>query len=433
MNTQKYSGEGRTFARYVSQNILSMIGMSCYIMVDTYFISKAAGADGITVLNLTLPIYSIIYGLGELIGTGASVYYAVSRSADRERYFAQSILWILLIGGLISVICQPNTSRILRLMGGDPGIVALGTPYLSIVFCYTIFFMANFAFLGFIRNDGAPGLCMVATIASSIFNMIFDYVFMFLMKMGLRGAALATAISPIISMLICSMHFLKKENAIRFKPGRMSVRIFIKSLRLGISACVTEMATSVTTAVFNFLVLGLRGNIGVAAYGVVANYAIIANSFFNGIAQGSQPLISRNYTKGDEGALRRTIFRALATALSIAALLYLGVWAGTDWLVALFNSEGREDLAGMAFVGMRIYFVGFFFSGFNIVMASSLNARNESRPAAIISLGRGVVFIVVCAFLLSHLFGMTGIWMAFPAAEILTFVLVLVLTRDRKV
>ena len=142
------------------------------------------------------------------------------------------------------------------------------------------------------RNDGDPSLAMVATLSSSLFNVVFDYIFMFPMGLGLAGAALATAVSPIISISICSRHFFKKENSVQFVRQRPSARLLGQSCQLGISGFVGEMSSGVTTTVFNFLLLGLAGNVAVAAYGVVANFALVTTAIFNGVAQGAQPLVS---------------------------------------------------------------------------------------------------------------------------------------------
>ena len=147
---------------------------------------------------------------------------------------------------------------------------------------------------------------MVATLSGSLFNVVFDYIFMFPLGLGLAGAALATAVSPIISIAICSRHFFKKENTLQFVRQMPSVRLLGQSCQLGISGFVGELSSGVTTTVFNFLLLGLAGNVGVAAYGVVANFALVATAIFNGVAQGAQPLVSRCYGQNDHAGARET-------------------------------------------------------------------------------------------------------------------------------
>ena len=300
------------FVKYVSQNIFGLLGTSCYILADTYFIAQAAGTDGVTLLNLCLPIYNFIFAIGSMIGL---------------------------------------------------------------------------------------------------------------------GAALATAISPMLSIAICSTHFLKQSNTVAFVRKAPSLRLLAQSCQLGISGFVGELSSGVTTTVFNFLLLRLAGNVAVAAYGVVANFALVATAIFNGVAQGAQPLVSQCYGRNEMAGAKKLLLLGCGTALGLAAVLYGVVFGFTDSLVALFNSENSALMAEFAHSGMRIYFAGYFFAGCNIVAAGYLGAVDRPTEASITSLCRGMAAIVVCSLVLSALFGMAGVWAAFPASEAITFALTLYLLK----
>ena len=426
----------KQFFKYVSQNIFGLLGTSCYILADTYFISQAAGTDGVTLLNLCLPIYNFIFAIGAMVGLGAATRYAILRAQGDERcqrYFSNAIFCAcaLSVPFLLAGIFAPGS--LLRLMGGDAEIVALGIPYARIFLMLTPFFMCNYIVSAFVRNDGDPSLAlaMVATLSSSLFNVVFDYIFMFPMGLGLAGAALATAVSPIISISICSRHFFKKENGVEFVRRMPSVKLLGQSCQLGISGFVGEMSSGVTTTVFNLLLLGLAGNVAVAAYGVVANFALVATAIFNGVAQGAQPLVSECYGKGDRTGTRKLLLLGSGTALVLAAVLYSVVFGATDALVGIFNSENSVRMAQFAHMGMRLYFIGYFFAGFNIVAAGYLSATDRPAEASITSICRGMAAIVVCSLVLSRLFGMNGVWAAFPASELLTALLTLFLLLRR--
>ena len=420
----------KQFFKYVSQNIFGLLGTSCYILADTYFISQAAGTDGVTLLNLCLPIYNFIFAIGSMMGLGAATRYAILRAQndDRaQRYFSNAIFCACIAAVpfvLVGLFC-PGT--LLKLMGGDAGIVALGIPYARIFLMFTPFFMCNYIVSAFVRNDGDPSLAMVATLSGSLFNVLFDYIFMFPMGLGLAGAALATAVAPVLSIAICSRHFFKKENSVQFVRQMPSVRMLGQSCQLGISGFVGEMSSGVTTTVFNFLLLGLAGNVAVAAYGVVANFALVATAIFNGVAQGAQPLVSQCYGKNDKAGAKKLLILGSCTALALAALLYAVVFGMTDTLVGWFNSENSVQMAQFAHSGMRLYFLGYFFAGFNIVAAGYLSAVNRPAEASATSICRGMVAIVACSLVLSAVFGMNGVWAAFPASEFLTAVLTLCL------
>ena len=424
----------KQFFKYVSQNIFGLLGTSCYILADTYFIAQAAGTDGVTLLNLCLPIYNLIFAFGSMIGLGSATRYAILRAqgdARAQRYFSNAIFSVCILAVPFMLVGIFRPDGLLRLMGGDADIVALGMNYARIFLMFTPFFMCNYVVASFVRNDGDPSLAMVATLSGSLFNVVFDYIFIFPMGLGLPGAALATAISPILSIAVCSAHFIKKSNTITFVRKAPSVRLLAQSCQLGISGFVGELSSGVTTTVFNFLLLRLAGNVAVAAYGVVANFALVATAIFNGVAQGAQPLVSQCYGKNEMAGARKLLLLGCGTALGLAALLYGVVFGYTDALTALFNSENSALMAEFAHSGMRIYFVGYFFAGCNIVAAGYLGAVNRPAEASITSLCRGMVAIVVCSLVLSALFGMNGVWAAFPVSEAITLALTVFLLKRK--
>ena len=424
----------KQFFKYVSQNIFGLLGTSCYILADTYFIAQAAGTDGVTLLNLCLPIYNLIFAFGSMIGLGAATRYAILRAqgdARAQGYFSNAIFSVCILAVPFMLVGIFRPDGLLRLMGGDADIVALGMNYARIFLMFTPFFMCNYVVASFVRNDGDPSLAMVATLSGSLFNVVFDYIFIFPMGLGLPGAALATAISPILSIAVCSAHFIKKSNTITFVRKAPSVRLLAQSCQLGISGFVGELSSGVTTTVFNFLLLRLAGNVAVAAYGVVANFALVATAIFNGVAQGAQPLVSQCYGKNEMAGARKLLLLGCGTALGLAALLYGVVFGYTDALTALFNSENSALMAEFAHSGMRIYFVGYFFAGCNIVAAGYLGAVNRPAEASITSLCRGMVAIVVCSLVLSALFGMNGVWAAFPVSEAITLALTVFLLKRK--
>lgn len=416
----------KQFIRYVSQNIFGMLGISCYIIADTFFIAKAAGANGITVLNLALPVYNLIFAIGSMVGVGAATRFAILRAQKEERaeqYFSNAVYSVCLISIIFIMAGIFMPDKILAVMGADEEIIGLGEGYTRIFLLFTPFFMLNYIVSAFVRNDNAPSLAMVGTVAGSLSNIVLDYLFMFPMGMGLAGAALATAVSPVISMLICGVHFFTKKNTVRFVLRKPSFVLLKQSCQLGVSAFIGEMSSGVTTTVFNYLILELAGNIGVAAYGVVANFSLIATAIFNGVSQGSQPLISRYYGKGDKPSVKKLLRLGLGTAFVIAAFVYVAVYLFTGQLVSLFNSENSQVLAGYAWEGMRLYFAGFLFAGFNIVGAGFLSATEHSKSAFVTSVMRGVAAIVGCSFLLSYLWGFRGVWLSFVTAEAITAVI----------
>ena len=413
----------KTFARYVSQNILGMLGISAYILADTYFISKAEGADGITALNIVLPLYSFIFAIGSMMGTGSATRFTISRAREEENadfFFSNAVIFALLFGIVFMVIGVFFPDRLMGLLGADARIVEVGAIYTRIFMLFAPFFMWNYIFNAFVRNDGAPSIAMAATLSSSLFNIVMDYILMFPLKLGMAGAALATAVSPIVGISICCIHVFSGKSNFHIRAIRPSFSRLVQSCQLGVAGFVGEISSGITTMVFNFLILELAGNVGVAAYGIVANVAIVATAIFNGVAQGAQPLISSFHGKKDAVSSRRILRLSIGAAFVLACLVILLINLFSGPVVALFNSEQNPDMALYAMKGIRLYFIGFFFASANIVGTGYLSATEAAKWAFAASILRGVVAITICAFTLSALFGMTGVWLAFPTAELLT-------------
>lgn len=419
----------KLFFKYVSQNILGMLGISLYILADTFFISLSVGADGITALNLVLPVYSLIYAVGAMIGVGSAIRFAIAKNKGdqgTDTYFFNALFFAALFGIVFMLSGAFVPDKIIGLMGGDAQIIATGTSYTRIFMLFAPCFMWNHICNAFVRNDGAPSIAMTATLVSSLFNIVMDYVLMFPLQLGMAGAALATAFSPVVGVLICCIHFTSKKSTISLHLGKPSFRKLVYSCQVGVSAFVGEISSGVITIAFNMIILRLAGNIGVAAYGVVANTALVAVSMFNGVSQGSQPLVSEFYGRNDWKNVRRVLKMGTATALTLAAGMLLVIFVWTIPIANLFNSEGNPILTDYAVTGLRIYFVGFLFAGINIVGTGILSAVESAKWAFAASMLRGFIAILICAFTLAFFFGMTGVWMAFPAAELLTMVLTVI-------
>lgn len=417
--------------KFILPSILATVGSSCYTLADVLFISMAAGENGIAAVNLITPIFALIYAISSMAGIGAASRYSIQKYRQQpcDDYFSNAVFSTLLICVpflLVGLFCP---DMLLKLLGADATIVGLGTTYLRIVLCFTPFFMLNTILVSFVRNDGAPQLAMCATLVSCLFNVVFDYILMFPLNLGLTGAALATGCSPIISMGICLIHLLSKKNTIKFTWKTPSIKRFISSCKLGVAAFVDQISGGVTTLILNFILLGLAGNTAVAAYGVISNVALVGSSMLNGVSQGLQPMSSEATGKADEDAKKRIIKHSLLIGMIITVILLAVIWAFAEPIVSVFNSDHSAELASLASSGLKLYFIGFLFAAVNIIRAGYFSATDKSLQSTIIAVFRGVVAIVAFAFILSKLFGITGAWLAFTASELFTLILSLVCER----
>lgn len=422
----------KSLYQYIAPNILAMVGMSCYILADTFFIATSQGTNGITALNLALPIYGLIFAIGSMIGTGSAIRYTLAKATGQQetkKYFSNALIWDAIVSVIFIAAGLFFPGQVMRVMGADAVIEAIGIPYIRIVLCFTPFFMMNYAFTAFVRNDNAPHIAMAATLLSSLFNIVFDYVFMFPLGMGMTGAALATAVSPIVSILICMVHYLSPKSSVAFHFMVPSVKMLISSCSLGVVAFVGEIASAVTTMVFNFVLLGLDGNTAVAAYGVIANTALVGTAIFNGVSQGLQPLASEAHARGEEHEKHQILIKSIVTGIILSIVLIGGVWFFASDITSAFNSEHSAQLAAYAIPGIRIYFIGFFAAGINIICTGFLSATDHAKESSIVAISRGIIAIIIFALVLPTFLGITGVWLAFPAAEAVTLLLAIFMTK----
>ncbi|MDD6380321.1 MAG: MATE family efflux transporter [Lachnospiraceae bacterium] len=421
----------KKIAKYVSLNVIGMVGLSVYILADTFFISWGFGADGLAVLNMTLPLYGLMYALGSMIGIGSSVIYSLRRASGKDVswYFMQSICWTLIISIPFVLLGIFVPKQVLALMGADAALQKMGEGYARLCLMFAPAFMCNYTFTAFCRNDRAPGIAMAAQLSGSAFNIVFDYVFMFVCGLGFTGAALATICCPGLSMLICLIHFLGKKNTVGFSRHRLSFSYLKSAVPLGMSGFVGEISNGFTSLVFNYLCLGIAGNVAVAAYSVIANIALVVVAIFNGISQGLQPLISDSYGKGRKDDVSMVLRSGLIITAVAEALFVAAGFLATDPMIGIFNSQHNAELLAIAHSGLRQYFLGFVFAGINIFLLAYYSATARARIVVTGSLLRGMILIALYGFVLSRIFGLSGVFLSFAASELTTLIVILAMGR----
>lgn len=416
-------GTLREFARYTSLNVLGMIALSCYILADTFFVSLGLGADGLTALNLAIPVYSFIHGSGLMIGMGGGTRYSILKSQgnhqEADRVFTNVLYLAAVLAALFVAAGLLFAGDLVRLFGGTGAVFTMCRTYLRVILLFAPAFLMNNVLLCFVRNDGAPQLAMAAMIGGSLSNVVLDWVFIFPCGMGIFGAVFATGLAPIISMGILSPHFFRKKNQFRPVPCKPQLRRTARILSSGVPSLVTEVSSGIVIIAFNGLIMGLEGNTGVAAYGVIANLSLVVIAIYTGIAQGIQPILSRSYGAGDRAGLTIILRCAMMTQVVVSLLIYGIVAAFAPQIAAVFNSEGSASLQAIAEQGLRLYFIACPFAGCNVVLSMYFTSTERPLPAHIISLLRGFFLILPLAFLLAWLGQMAGIWLAFPLTEFL--------------
>ncbi len=413
-----------TFCKYVLFNVTGMVGLSCYILADTLFIARGLGPDGLTALNLAIPVYSFIHGTGLMAGMGGGTRYSIQKAAGNtaaaSRTFTTAVIASLALSFLFVLAGAFGDKALTTLLHADRDVFGMTRIYLKVILLFAPAFMLNNVVLCFVRNDRNPNLSMAAMLAGSFSNVILDYVFIFPLGMGIFGAVIATCLAPLISLGILSLHLLSAKSGLRLARPSHMVKSSAGILSLGLSSFIAEAASGIVMITFNFIILSLKGNLGVAAYGIIANLSLVVTSIYTGIAQGSQPLLSKAHGAGRQDSIRRVYLYAITSASVFSVVIYsfLSVLRGP--VISLFNHSGNRALAEMAGEGILLYFTAFLFAGINIISAILFSSVEQARLSFSLAMLRGIVLLLPLTLLMSHMFGMTGVWLSFPVTEVAT-------------
>ncbi|WP_242961482.1 MATE family efflux transporter [Peptostreptococcus faecalis] len=408
-------------------NVIAMLGISCCILADTFFISKGLGADGVAALNLAIPIFSLINASGLMLGMGGATKYSIYNAQNEKElskkiftntiYIAATVSVVFILLGLLF------SNNISYLLGANAEVFDMTNIYLKVALLFAPAFIMNHIFMCFIRNDGNPKLAMTASLIGNFSNIFLDWLFIFPFGMGMFGAIFATGLAPVISILFMLSQTIKSSKKIEFEvvnPQRSMIR---NVFTLGFPSFVVEISSGIVIVIFNILILNISGNVGVAAYGIIANLSLVVIAVFTGIAQGMQPITSKAYGEG-KIHISKYIFKKAVIISGIAALgIYIVVFLFADSIASVFNNENNQVLQGIATNGLRLYFIGILFAGINIVMSMFCTSIEKIIPAHVITLLRGIIVIVPSAIILSKLLGLNGVWIAFPTTEIIVLVI----------
>lgn len=426
----------KEFIVYTSLNVLSMIALSCYILADTFFVAKRLGSDGLAALNIAIPVFNVIHGSGLMLGVGGAIRFNVSRSrgenAEGDAAFTHSVGMAIVLTAVYYIAGIFFVTPISHLLGADADTIMMTQTYIRVLLFFSPAFMINNILQSYVRNDGNPQLAMAAMVSGSLSNILFDYIFMFVFNMDILGAAVATGFSPVVSMAVISPYIIKRKNNFSLIRCRFSPKLTKLILSGGLPSLVTEISSGAVIFVFNALILGIKGNIGVAAYGVIANLSLVVISIYTGIAQGIQPLASKYHAVGNNNNLRSILKYAVSAVSVLSALIYIFVFFKADLIAALFNSEGKAQLGDIAVYGLRLYFLGCPFAGFNIVISSFFISADKPKSANAVSFLRGLVLIIPMSILLSVVGKITGLWLSFPTTEAIVSAIGLFLLCHKK-
>ncbi len=411
----------KDFARYVSLSILGQIALSCYTLADTFFVSAKLGANGLTALNLAFPLFCIINGTGLLIGTGGGTRYSIYKGRNDDesanKIFMSAFYLAIFFSCVFLLLGAFLSKPIVRFLGADDSVLEATNTYAQVMLLFGPAFLFNNLLQCFIRNDGKPSLSMTAMIVGSLSNVLLDYIFIFPLDMGIFGAILATGLAPLISIGVLSPYFFKRENKFHLVMAKPDWGYIKKILTSGFPPFLTEASSGIVMFLFNFIILRISGNIGVASFGVVSVISLVVTAIFTGLSQGAQPIISKNHGENKPKNTKELLSYSLLVALILSLTIYLVIFFNASSLTSIFNEEKNETLQTLAETGLKLYFIATPFIGFNIVMSTYFISVEKAYFGHVISLSRGLFVLIPTAFLLSSLFEMIGVWCAYPTSE----------------
>lgn len=422
----------KLYLKYFFPTVGAALVTSIYILFDTIFIGQGVGGDGLAALNIVLPIYSMVFGIGYLLGVGGSTVLGIERGRGHEKntqkIFSLSIIVSIIIAISFFIIGKFFMEPIAYMLGATDLTIGLINEYMDVVAWGFIPFTIGSTLQGFIRVDKSPKLAMFATITGGVINIILDYIFVMPMNMGMFGAALATVLSYTLSCGILMTHFLSKNNTLKITKNCFSLKQFIRIIKSGVPSFFIEVSTGIIIFLFNMQLLKFIGEVGVTAYSIISNTAIIAVSITNGICQTIQPLVSINVgaKKYNRALELRKI--ALIVAVAFGSIYALMGFLFPEFLISVFVKP-TEEIINIAVGAIRIYFTAFLVMGANMVIGGYFQAVEMPKVAIIISLLRGLILVSIFVYILPLILNVNGIWLSVPLTEAITLVIAIIISK----
>lgn len=423
--------------KFTLPTIAMMIFTSIYGVADGVFVSNCVGSDAFAAVNLIMPIIMILGSVGFMIGTGGSAIVSKTLGEGKKEkaneYFSMLVYLCVVSGVILSVIGIIFTGPIAVLLGAKGSIAKDCVTYgRTVFFMLTGLFLQN-AFQSFLVVAEKPKLGLFVTVLAGFTNMFLDFLFVYVLRFGVFGAALATGISQFVGSVIPIIYFASgKNNVLKLTKCRFNKDIIIKTCINGSSEMVTNMSMSLVNILYNMQLMKYIGTNGVVAYGIIMYVGFIFVGTYMGYAVGSAPVISYHYGAGNKDELKNLFKRSLTIIIVSSVVMTFIAEIIAGYLAGIFVSYDN-NLLELTTEAIRIYAVSYLISGVNIFASSFFTALNNGVVSAVISFMRMFVFQIVMILLLPVVLGISGIWTAVIAAEVLSVVIsVMFLVKNRK-
>lgn len=414
--------------------VMGMLISALYVIIDGIFIGRGIGGEGLAAINLAYPIITLSIALSLMFGTGGATIISIKqgqgKSNEVNQYFFHIIILNLFCYILICFFTLIFQNKIIYLLGSSQNLFYLTKAYLIPGVIFSIFFMLSISLNAIVRNDNSPNFAMFSMGLGAVINIALDALFIIKFNWGMYGAAYATGIAQMSSALFLLSYFFKKDCTIKFTKVNLDFKIIKRICSNGFSSFILEFAVAIITILFNSTLMILTGEIGVAAFSIIAYIFYVFRMIFNGLAQGIQPIISYNFGAKHIERIKATLILGHKISLIVALSILFLVYFERNFIIKFFN--GDFELIKLASRGLLIYSSAIIFLGANFINISYLQSMEKSTFANFLSFGRSFIFIIIGIFTLPNIIGVDGVWLSLPFADFMTFITGAIITLKKK-
>ena len=414
--------------KFAFPTIVMMLLMGLYTIVDTIFVARFVGTNALSALNIVCPAINLIVGLGTMLATGGSAIVARKMGAGETVRASQDFTLIIgagvLLGTAITVLGAVFIDGIISGLGASQILFPYCREYLLLLLLFTPASMMQVLFQNLIVTAGRPGIGMALGVSAGAANILFDYIFMVPMQMGIKGAALGTGIGYLIPTVAGILFFTAGNGSLHFRKPVIDISILAGSCTNGFSEMVSQGASAMTTFLFNRIMMKLLGEDGVAAITIIIYTQFLLTALYIGFSMGVAPVISYNYGKQDNVRLKKIFSICMRFIILVSIVIFGAAIAFGSPLVSFFAEKGTS-VYEIARKGFLIFPFSFLFCGLNIFTSATFTALSNGKLSAILSFLRTFGLILVFLLILPEFMGVAGVWLAVPIAELLTMVVAL--------
>ena len=424
--------------RFVLPSVIMMVFTSIYGVIDGLFVSNFVGKTSFAAINLIMPFIMILGAVGFMIGTGGSALVAKTLGEGKKEransYFTMLIYLTVICGVVLSIIGFVFIRRIAYMLGAAENMIDSCVLYGRILLMFNMAFMLQNVFQSFFVAAEKPKLGLACTVAAGVTNIILDAVFVAVFKWGLVGAAAATGISECVGGILPLIYFMRpNKSLLRLVRTKMEGTVLLKACANGSSELMSNVSTSLVSILYNFQLMRIAGENGVAAYGVLMYVNFIFIAIFIGYSIGSAPVIGYHFGAGNHAELRNMLRKSIIIMLLSGCCLT----AIAEFLAAPLSHVfvGYDaELLEMTRYAFRLFAFSFVLGGINIFASSFFTALNNGGVSAIISFVRTLVFQALSVLILPIFLDIDGVWLAITVAELFAVILstFFILTKRKK-